>query len=80
MLSRTRHTSTAADTSIRTEGTEKASLGCESTRNVLISAETMMVRLDAIFTAALARLRRSGRMKSGSSASPSGLKLFATSA
>lgn len=46
----------------------------------LTSAATIVVSAEAIFTAALARLRRSGGMKSGMRDSLMGLKLFITSA
>ena len=60
--------------------TTNESFGWSSTSSRLTSAATMTVMLEAILTAALARLRRSGAMKSGTSASPIGLKEFDTSA
>lgn len=60
--------------------TAKARAGWSSTSRMLTSAATITVRLEAILTAALARLRRSGAMKSGTSASPIGLNEFETSA
>ena len=68
------------DATIRTAGMAKDNLGKSSIRKMLISAATITVRLDAILTAALARLRRRGGMKSGSSDSAMGLNEFATSA
>lgn len=68
------------DTAMMAAGIAKAMFRWSSTRKMLISAATMAVRLVAILTTALARLRRSGAMKSGTSASAMGLKVLATSA
>jgi hypothetical protein len=54
--------------------------GCSSTTNRLISDATMMVSEAAIFTAAFARLRRSGGMKSGTIDSASGRTVLTASA
>lgn len=61
-------------------GMANARLRWLSTRKMLMSAATMAVMLEAILTAALARLRLPGAMKSGTSASAIGLKVLATSA
>ncbi|BDZ40011.1 hypothetical protein GCM10025863_26250 [Microbacterium suwonense] len=61
-----------------TAGMAKASSRLSSTMKRLISAETMMVRLVAIFAMPLARLRRPGAWKSGVRASVRGLNEFAT--
>ncbi|MCP9968137.1 hypothetical protein LUX57_25740 [Actinomadura madurae] len=62
------------------DGTANASFGWSSTSSRLTSAATMVVSADAVFTAAFARLRRSGSMKSGMSDSLTGRKPFITSA